>query len=307
MLFYGRNYHWTEPFLLLPGTQCFLGDKNNRVCRFCGADESHTSFKLEAHAIPELLGNKSLFTNYECDDCNRFFGSGIENDLGNWTKPSRTFARIRGKTGVPSIKRDGPRQRWRIDHKNSGFHLKHIEGDSIFVFDEEKKQLRITLERDVFTPVAVLKAFVKIGLTLIPPEELPSFRDALSWIRDPDHTKPFVAQLPLFYTFQPGPMPTDQIVFMLMRRKRFVEDLPYAFLILRLANFMYQIFLPSLARDRAINGKKLSLPPFPILGGPDQLKFGEARVTPIDLCGKHPVRGETVPITLGFDHIEVNG
>ena len=220
-----------------------------------GADDAHTTFKLEAHAIPELLGNKSIFTNYECDDCNRFFGSGIENDLGSWTKPSRTFARIRGKTGVPSIKRDGSRQRWRIDHDNTGFHFRHIEGDPIFVVDEEKKQLRFALKQDVFTPVAVLRAFVKIGLALIPEEELENFREALSWIRDPDHAKPFVAQFPLFYTFQPGPMPADQIVFIFMRRIKSVRDLPYACMILRFANFMYQVFLPSPARDRAIHEK----------------------------------------------------
>ena len=118
-----------KPSSLVTRDQGFLGDKNDRVCRLCGADESQTTFKIEAHAIPELLGNKSVFTHYECDDCNRFFGSGIENDMGNWTKPSRTFARIRGKVGVPSIKRDRTQQRWRIDHDASGFHIKHIAGD----------------------------------------------------------------------------------------------------------------------------------------------------------------------------------
>ena len=70
-------------------------------------DESSTTFKHDALAIPEFLGNKRIFANYECDSCNQFFGSGIETDLGNWTKPSRTFARIRGKRGVPSIKEGG--------------------------------------------------------------------------------------------------------------------------------------------------------------------------------------------------------
>ena len=303
--FYLTNYLWTDPMLLVSGTKVFLGDKTNRVCRFCGSDESDATFRLQAHAIPELLGNKSIFTYYECDDCNRFFGSGIENEMGNWTKPGRTFARIRGKSGVPSIKRDRHQQRWRIDHDASGFHIKNIEGRSIFTVDEEKRQLRVDLSRDVFTPVAVLKAFVKTALTLFPSEELPNFQEALSWIRDPDHTKPFVSQIPFFYTFQPGPLHSDLIWFMLMRRKECVTDLPYALLVLRIANFMYQVFLPSPVRDRAIHEKSLDVPPFPTLGGPDPLKYGKPRVHLIDLCGKHPVRGETVPITLAFDHIEI--
>jgi len=50
-----------------------------------------------------MLVNKSLFTAYECDMCNDDFGKGIEQDLGNWSKPKRTMARIRGKSGVPTL------------------------------------------------------------------------------------------------------------------------------------------------------------------------------------------------------------
>jgi hypothetical protein len=34
----------------------------------------------EAHALPESISNKSLFTYYECDACNQAFGEGCEND-----------------------------------------------------------------------------------------------------------------------------------------------------------------------------------------------------------------------------------
>ena len=187
--FYDQNYAGIEPLFLEPEKRIFLGDKQNRSCRFCGRKSPDVSFRKKAHAIPELLGNRSLFTNYECDECNSFFGSTIENDLGNWTKPSRTFARIRGKSGVPTIKKGGNGEGWRIDYGVSGFHIKQYESDPFFEIDETSKRLRLELKRDVFTPVAVLKAFVRIGLTLLPPDELPNFQTALSWIRNPDHTK----------------------------------------------------------------------------------------------------------------------
>jgi hypothetical protein len=58
------------------------------------------------------LGNKSVESTYECDACNEIFGKGIENDLGNWSKPMRTLARIRGKSGVPTIKKTGDAPGW---------------------------------------------------------------------------------------------------------------------------------------------------------------------------------------------------
>jgi hypothetical protein len=50
---------------------------------FCGEISPEVTFKLEAHALPEALGNKSLTTTHECDACNQGFGRGIENDFGH--------------------------------------------------------------------------------------------------------------------------------------------------------------------------------------------------------------------------------
>jgi hypothetical protein len=299
--FYDQHYAGIEPLFLRPGAKIVLGDKQNRLCRFCGRGEPDASFKLEAHAIPEALGNKCVFTNYECDDCNQAFGRGIENDLGNWSKPVRTFARIRGKSGVPTLKKGGQEPGWRIEYGPTGFEIKHYEHDPIFVVDEEKKEIRFELKRDAYTPVAVLKAFVKIGLTLLPADELPNFTEALAWIREPDHTKGLVKEFPVFRTFQPGPMPNDLIVAMLMRRRASVTGVPYAFLVLAYGNEVFQVFLPSPKQDAAIHGQKLTFPAFPTPGGPDPARYGKAHLTLLDLTGREVIRGETVPIVLGFN------
>lgn len=305
--YYMKNYDWSQPLFAIRGQKIFVGNRQNPKCRFCGKDHAHTTFRRKAHAIPQLLGNNSIFTNHECDECNQFFGSTIENDLGNWIKPSRSFARIRGKTGVPSIKADRPGHRWRLDHDALGFHFKHFEGKTLCEVDEQEKRVTFNLQRDAFTPVAVLKAFIRIGLSLLPSEELSNFTHALSWVRDPDHTKPFVAQFPFFYTFQPGPLSAEHLSIILMRRKSSITNIPYAFMVLQVANFMYQVFLPTPTYDQPLQDRTLKITPFPMISASDQEKYGTPICRNIDLCGKEKVRGEVVPITMGFEHIQISG
>src|SRR5450631_3173336 len=99
--FYASYYDLIGSWMLQPGkAETLLGADEYRHCRFCGGHPPMVSFRNDAHAIPEALGNGTLFTSYECDSCNQAFGQGIENDLGNWSKPMRTLSLIPGKSGV---------------------------------------------------------------------------------------------------------------------------------------------------------------------------------------------------------------
>lgn len=300
--FYDKHYAGAEPLFLERGDKLFLGNPARpRRCRFCNRSEPEVTFKDEAHALPAAFGNNSLYSYYECDTCNHLFGEGIENDLGNWTKPVRTFSRISGRKGVPSIKKRGREPGWRIDYDGaSGFQISQYEDDPLFVVDEEARTVRFELERDLYTPVAALKGLVKIGLTLLPDAELPNFPEALSWIREKDHTRGLVDQFPVIRTFIPGPMRNDLLVLMLMRRRRDVTGVPYAFFTMAYGNEVLQVFLPSPKQDASIDGKQLSLTPFPNPGSRDPVVYGKPRVTVEDLTGREPVRGEKVPISLRF-------
>ena len=184
--FYDRHYAGAEPIFLEPGMKLMLGSgERPRYCRFCGKDEPTVTFKDEAHALPAAFGNTGLFSNYECDACNHLFGEGIENHLGNWTKPMRTLSRIRGRSGVPTIKKPGAEKGWRVEYSGTGFQLKEYEDEPFFEVDEEAKQVCFELHRDTYIPVAALKGLVKIGLTLIPDVETQHFRETYQWIRDP--------------------------------------------------------------------------------------------------------------------------
>jgi hypothetical protein len=66
--FYETHYGLLGSWLLRPGDKIMLGDKKKRVCRFCGKSPPDVTFKKVAHAIPELLGNKSIESAYECGE-----------------------------------------------------------------------------------------------------------------------------------------------------------------------------------------------------------------------------------------------
>ena len=154
---------------------------------------------------------------------------------------------------------------WRIDHDaNAGFVVNEYEDDPIIDLDEANKTIIFRLRRDTYIPIAVLKTFVKIGLTLMPEAEIADFATALAWIKEMRHTVRFAnGQFPVIYTFQPGPMPNDLIAIFLLRRKASVASVPYAFLVLAYGNEVFQVCLPSPERDAAISGQPLISYPFP--------------------------------------------
>ena len=58
----------------------YLGNKDYKVCRFCGKKESEVTFNKIAHATPECTGNRYLASYYECDECNKKFGRQLESE-----------------------------------------------------------------------------------------------------------------------------------------------------------------------------------------------------------------------------------
>ncbi|NCT69223.1 MAG: HNH endonuclease [Rhodanobacteraceae bacterium] len=299
--FYDTHYDILRQWFLRPGDKVVLGDKQNRVCRFCSRKSPEVTFRKVAHAIPEALGNKSIESAYECDDCNEGFGRGIENDLGNWSKPTRTFARIRGKSGVPTLKKGGDGKGWRIEHGAAGFSITSYEDDPLYQIDEVNRRITFQLKRDPYTPVAVLKAFMKIGLTLLPDEEIGNFPHLMSWVRSTDHIRRFADQCPVIRSFQPGPMPNDLIAAFLLRRKSHVTNYPYMFLVLGYGNEVFQVQLPSEQHDLTLNGQPISILPFPTPDSPDPARYGPTRVQVLDLTGREVVKGEVISVQVGYD------
>ena len=76
-------YELDNAFIPTKSKYINLKPKRERTCRFCGLSFPETTFKKEAHLIPEMLGNKTLLSDFECDKCNHYFGVTFENHLAN--------------------------------------------------------------------------------------------------------------------------------------------------------------------------------------------------------------------------------
>lgn len=301
LAFYGANYDVVNEWVVRAGNKVYLGDKAGQSCRFCGKSEPEVTFGKVAHAIPESLGNKSIFSHYECDACNESFGGGIENDLGNWSKPMRTMMRIRGKSGVPSLKKDGPAG-WRIDNKAGVFHISAHEENPPFQVDEANKQIKFTLIRDPYRPVGVLKALLKSALTLMPESEFPNFGEALDWVRDTDLSKPLVKGMFVAHSFYPGPHPPELTSVILLRRKPSVTNCPYMFMVLAFGNEALQVMVPSRSQDTHLTGKPMTLTPYPPMSvAYESAQFGEPDSRDVHLDGIDMVRGQQLIVTMRFD------
>lgn len=260
--FYDEHYRTVGRWTLQPGHKIFLGNKRPRRCRFCGKSEPEVSFRAEAHAIPECIGNKSLFTYHECDSCNHAFGQGCENDFGNWSLPMRTMARICGKSGVPTIKHD-PAGELRIDSHPTGLRISVDEAEGFLENDRATKTLTFHLRRRPYRPAMVVKAMIKMALSVMPEEEMCNFQHALAFIKPDNSSVVLAAPTPFFHSFISGGSARDRIVFAVMTRKRDDFIAPYAYVLLRYGNEMLQMAVPSAEKDGALYGKNLTLKPYP--------------------------------------------
>lgn len=268
----------------------YLGERLNRICRFCGRNSSEVKFKKIAHAIPEMLGNHYLCTYYECDECNELF-SKLENDLGWFTELGRAITRLHGKYGPPTLKQGGSE----IRDENGQMFIRDQENEPImqWVGDNE---LKITVKLKAYTPVAVYKAFTKMALTLMPENELIHFSETMKWVQEQDHASRNGLQLIAYSSFIPGPA-FQGIGYSLFFRKDGADSrLPYCKFILRFHNFMYQIYIPFTDKDG---------PEIELMCYPPEFDLGlnypfEIKSSSIDLSNGDKERGKEHTVTIGF-------
>ncbi|MEG2291265.1 MAG: HNH endonuclease [Clostridium sp.] len=218
----------------------FLGekDKKKRICRFCGKTmEEGVTYINEAHAIPAFFGNKTLFQNEECDECNSYFGENIEIDLDNYTKMFRVFSGIEGRNGIPEI-----------NNKDKKIFYSNVEeifkGPVIVSLNKDntvERNFEVKSENE-FTPSNVYRIFCKMFFSVVNSEVVRMFDDIIKWIR---YDEVILEKLPLIaFCFLPNKkLERPEIVTYI--KKLDMKRVPYAFMEFRFGHFVYIIQIPS--------------------------------------------------------------
>lgn len=172
-------------------TKTYIGRKGVHWCRICGRSTPRTTFRTRAHLIPKALGNRELFTNEECDECNTALGSRLEDDLVKLLGPVRPFLPVRTAPGGAThrVGRDGS-----VVETARGPNGDLKYGSASIVLRESDRAIAITQTGDSsmdirvahqpFRPAGVVKALARMGLHVSPPPYLPQLISIRRWIRD---------------------------------------------------------------------------------------------------------------------------
>lgn len=213
-----RHYDIVSHHAFGPNSErVYLGGKTKRVCRYCGSAAPQVKFKKLAHAIPDQVGNDWLFDHEECDDCNEHFAKRVEDDFAKWTLPWRSVGRIKGKKGIPSLKSNDKQFRINATTENQTDDAKRANGaqhhlkihlgvnDARHELDKATETMKLTLERQPYTPMGVFKCLVKMAIAVMPPEEEQRCAHLKAWILLPDHSFESYRYKPLsIITFKGG-------------------------------------------------------------------------------------------------------
>ncbi len=281
-----------------------IGNKQDRVCRYCGRRKPEATFRKEAHAFPESIGNKWLISFDECDSCNDLFSQKLEDDFGKFTGPMRTMGRIRGK-GFPTFKSTDGLLRVEVDPRGQ-LRMSVREDDPRIELDEQGKRLTLHFVRQPYVPMGVFKCLVKMALAVMPDSDLPRCTHIAKWLREEKHSYESFPYRPLmaFVQFTPGPLPNDVITYYLLRRKQGVDDTFFMQFVLQFSNVIFQIGLPFPEEDRPllIGTRNVSLAYFgnPWLGQHEAM-YGKVACYTLDLTSPEVKAKEPLPLSMRFE------
>lgn len=246
-------------------------DKSNRHCIFCCKSSPDVTFSKVAHAIPETMGNKSLFSHFECDQCNEEFGAFFEDSLGKYLFPFKLVSQIYGKKNK-LISKD------KIDDKEFSYgsyliqtnkNIPVLEGMSakgLIVENTSSNILSMTedgftlnIHRQHYIPERVYCAFLKMAYSLLPLELYPHYLKRYillqqvamkkSEIFTEEEKKQHMEEFPNCGVrgFLPGINPYNGINAYLFQKKDDISTLPSLIFYIEMGNFSFAI--PVLADD----------------------------------------------------------
>lgn len=249
LAYHNDNYDIRVLCVFSPDRKLKYNKNEKGVCRFCGKSEPEVSFKQEAHAISEFVGNHKLLHYPECDSCNKFFSETCEKNCAIFLKPDLTFGQISGKSKknvFPSYKTKKHTARLDTSITPEGIPLFSVTGfcqSDILQKDKDNGECRLNIETEKYIPVEVYRCFVKWALSILPENEKQFFTETFDMLRRTNYA---YGSLCVFK--QTRITSVDGYAF-LLKRKNSVTNVPYMSFVIGFGFVQYQIFLPCQQKD----------------------------------------------------------
>jgi len=282
-----------------------LKPKEERICRFCGLYYSQTTFESKPHIISELLGNKYLISDFECDNCNTFFGK-YENDLANFLGMSRTFSNVKNKKDkVPVFNSPGYKllaRRTDFYGVKDGLQISvHKSAKGIFNIDSNLGKGEIKYFKQPYVPFKVYKALLKIALSIIPQKYVADYQYTFQCLKGIDDKLAQVAKI-VYYELPYNHKVKSPVCFLFkkLEPKNRITNHIFA---LYFQNHVYELPIPFCEVDidnNLFDGRPYSVPLCPpILFSKPELEVKYFRDI-IDLSSDEKIREED-SINFSFD------
>lgn len=259
----GDDYEPLVCFHLNKEDEIMLSESVSGKCRFCDKMEPEVTFRKIAHAIPHFIGNRTLKSTYECDECNGKF-SALESSFSQFMSFYHTFAHVckGGGAKVPKF-RTNSSENSSIVVNDDKIEVKCYEGEGLIPeIDEENNTLTLKTFRS-YVPQNVYKIFIKMALTIMPEKELNVFQTTLKWLRGDVKikTNSFIL-IERRYMTKMNPFEFDSC--MLFKRKdSSTNPVPAYIFGLAYYNFFFQTCIPLCDADKQLQGINITMPYIP--------------------------------------------
>lgn len=265
-----------------------LKDSEDKVCRFCKKSYPTVKFRNISHTIPEFIGNKTLFSDFECDNCNHFF-SKFENEFANYLLPYNTFSETRTK------KNKIPKYKNKIEiftGDDNVINVKNISEKSII----DKKTIIFPVDVPSYIPEFIYRLLIKIGISIIPENIIQNYSKTIDWLLNLNADTSVAPKM--LFTLFPFSNPTNKIRIIILKSKtNSRRNIPNNILALSYKNFTFQTFFPIFPEK-----EMSSFFPFPhIIPTPLDLNKDliiERQYVLLDLSKKEKEKNEKIEFTI---------
>jgi hypothetical protein len=222
----------------------YLTDSIPNKCRFCGKSYPEVKFENNAHAIPEFMGNKKIFSKYECDACNKSYFSLFENEMANFMLPHSSLSGIKGKNKIPKYHQKGNPI---IQHDLNKIVISDVPDSMITAADQN--YIDIPIKIPTYVPEHIYRCLVKIGLSIIPKQYMPVYKETINWLMNMESNSnitPF-----MLFSMYPYQIQMNEIVCLILERKdECMKDIPHSIFFLSYNNYAFQTLIPNSLKEK---------------------------------------------------------